>query len=182
MAGLFIVLDHMNFLEQQTKLKLSHDGGKLLKFLLARLSILPNQWKHGYCFEGQKKTLEKEAGTHKKERQQFLRDHLTRLHERMVLAKDELGEMQIVGFGRLACECLTGSTELKKRSGTTWKPLPIWRDLTQRVWICYSTDAALFDPVQVVEMSGVLARAAERVGIITKTRIELPMFDWSEYI
>jgi hypothetical protein len=178
MAGIFIVLDHMNWLEQQgPKYRLNHDGGKLLKFLMQRLSIGSNHWTFGYCFEGQKKSLP----TKKKERQAMLGKHLTTLHERMVLAKKELGQMQIIGVGRLACECLTGSSELKKRSGTSWMPLQRWRDLSDQVWICYSTDAALFDAGLAVEISGVISAAARKAGVETKIKTDLPMFDWSEY-
>lgn len=176
MPGLFIVLDHMNY-QEQMGIRLSHGGGSLLKFLIRRLSIDSNQWKFGYCFEGQKKSLP----THKRERQVMLKTHLARLHERMRIAKEELGPMQIIGAGRLACECFTGSTELKKRSGTTWRPLAKWKDIVDKVWICYSPDAALFDAGLAVEITGVLANAAKKAGVSTKTNLSLPMFDWSEY-
>jgi hypothetical protein len=180
MAGLYIILDSMQWEEIRKKQRLCHEGGKLLLHTLNRLSIPRDKWFFGYCFEGNKKALP----TKKTERQEVLIPHLKLLHGRVTAAKEQLGEIRIVGLGKLACECLTGSSELKKRSGTSWKVKKLWQDLTERAWVTYSPENALFDPVVWVDITRVIGSAAQKVGIQIrlKTNEELPPFDWSEFL
>jgi hypothetical protein len=186
MAGIFLVLDAMHYREMQFRTPLCHDGGKLLQCVLDRYSIPRQQCRIGYCFEGQKKSLPKKRTDIKRPsyvqgRDRFLIPHLVKLHEKMKLAKKDLGKIEVIGLGRLACECLTGNSVLKRLTGTTWKVKDRWKDIVEKAWITGSTDAALFDPQQITEITGVLVNAAERAGIKTEFR-EIGMFDWSNYI
>jgi hypothetical protein len=90
----------------------------------------------------------------------------------------------MIGLGKVSCECLTGSSELKKRSGTSWKVKSLWKDLTERAWVTYSPEAALFDSVLEVDIAKVIGSAAKKVGIELrlKNNEELPPFDYSDFL
>jgi hypothetical protein len=182
MGGIYLVLDSMNWEEVRSKRRLSHDGGKLLLHIINRLSIPRQQWAFGYCFEGSKKQMPMEASK-KAQRQVFLKPHLEKLAGRIAIAKQEMGGLQIVGLGRLSCECLTGSSELKKKACTSWKVNKLWEQLVERAWVTYSTEAALFNCGLYVDIGAVLAAAATKAGIEIrmKDNNELTPFDWSPY-
>lgn len=172
-----IVLEQRNWMEQRTNQPLSHDAGKLLLFLIKRLSIPRESWVHTYCFLGQKKQLPKK----KKERKDFLQQDM----ERVV----EIVEMNlpcvVVGMGKLASECLLDNAPsiLKKRAGTVWDTNSRFAKLgIERAWISYSTDAALYDPVLAVGISRVIGKAAREAGIEIQLNQDLKMFDWSNYL
>lgn len=88
-------------------------------------------------------------------------------------------------MGRLACECLIGTSAITKRAGTCWKPRKEWIESGfKRVWVSFSPEAALFDPGVAVSITGTIAAAAKATGFVvsTKPQEEVPMFDWSEFI
>jgi hypothetical protein len=170
-------------MEAQTGRELVHDGGKLLQYLLDRLSIPRTGWVHSYCYRGQKKELP----TTKKERSKALEQWMVALALFIRKEAEEVPNRQLeaLALGRLACECLTGSSEIGKKAGTCWKPRQEWREIgLKRIWISYSTDAALFDPGLTPAIYGVIAAAARTAGfgICSKTPQELTPFDWSEYV
>jgi hypothetical protein len=182
MSGLFLILDCLHWKEERYRKLLCHDAGKLLIWILERYSIPPSRWRQGYCFKGQKKVIP----TKKPERQEFLKGALSELHAQIAQAKKDFGgELQLIGLGSLACECLIGGSRLAEYSCTTWKVLPQWRDLgIAKAWICSSPTAALYKPDLAREISGVLMAACRKVGIESKPRLlgELPLpFDWTEY-
>jgi hypothetical protein len=183
MSHLFIVLDAYNWQEAQSHRELSHDGGRLLMWLTDSLSLQRGKhWTHSYCFRDQKKFVP----TVKEERKRYLTDAMARLHSEMEEARRRFGALVVVGLGKLSCECLLDATDLNAKAGTYWKNVRrMWFDIvTDRIWIANSTDAALFDPVLIVEITRVLAKAAEQAGIEIRLRgpDELPVFDWSKYL
>lgn len=182
-ANLLIVLDCYNFFEVQMKKELVHDGGRMLRYCLERMSIPREGWKHTYAYKGQKKDLP----TRKKERWTFLAtsmEELGRSIQKELIRVPE-SNTEVLAVGRLACECLTGSSEIGKRAGTCWKPRKEWQETgLRRVWVSYSTDGALFDPALVTSIYGTIATAAKAAGFVLqhKTPQQLTPFDWSEYI
>jgi hypothetical protein len=179
-GGIYIILDSMQWEEIKNRQRLYHQGGQLLLNIINRLSIPKDKWMFGYCFEGNKKQLP----TKKVERQTFLVPHLKLLQGRVTVAKEQFGDIRLIGLGKLACECLTGSSELKKRSGTSWKVKTLWQALTERAWVTYSPEAALYDSVLEGDIARVIGNAAMKVGIELrfKTNDELPPFDYSDFL
>jgi hypothetical protein len=183
MSALFFLLDSYNFMEAQTHKELSHDGGRLLMWLTDSLSLQRGRhWIHGYCFRDQKKFLP----TRKEDRKKYLAQSMDNLHLQMAEAKQKYGKLVVVGLGKLSCETLLGEVNLNDRAGTYWTNYrTMWRDIIDKqVWIANSTDAALFDPVLIVEITRVLTMAAWDAGIPTRIRLadEIPVFDWSSYL
>jgi hypothetical protein len=123
MSGLFLVLDCRHWKEERYRAPLHHDAGKLLIWTLERQSIFRSQWRHGYCFKGQKKTIP----TRKKERQEFLKESLALLHNEIAQAKEDFGELQLIGLGAVACESLVGGSRVNEYSHTSWEVLPWWK-------------------------------------------------------
>jgi hypothetical protein len=164
-----IVLDTKHWQEIRFHDELGHDAGRLLKFLLRRMSLARGSWSHTYVYKGSKDDLPGK----KKERLTFLTDHLTQVNEHI----NHHLPCVIVGMGKLACEYLTGHSKLIDRAGTCWRT-----GLYGDVWITYSPDAALFDPVLCVSLYGVLFKAAESAGIEPKFDPSVPMFDWTPYL
>lgn len=164
-----IVLDQMHYMEKKLREPLSHEGGKLLRMLISRLSIERKDWVHTYCFSGDKAMLPKQ----KKKRLDALSLDRRKLH----LFIDVNQPCVVVGLGRLACEILTGASLINSKAGTCWTVPKLGR-----VWICYGPDAALYDPGMAVEIYGILAKAAEAAGIETKFNREVAMFDWGEFV
>jgi hypothetical protein len=161
-------------MEQKNRQLLCHDGGKLLIWLVKRLSIPREVWNHTYCFTGQKKQLP----TKKKDRVEFLDSHMRKLKEVIRVNSPCV----VVGSGKITCECLTGSSVLKRRAGTRWKTnLTFSRAGVKKVWIMHNTDAALYDPDLIVSMTRVLWKAATEAGIPTQIDYDLKMFDFSNY-
>jgi hypothetical protein len=157
-------------MEQRNRQPLCHDGGKLLIWLVKRLSIPRESWVHTYCFFGQKKQLP----TKKLERRKLLVPSIEDLKKFIEVHQPCV----VVGMGQLACECFTGASLLKKKAGTSWDS----RLMDDKVWISQSTDAALFDPQLAVPISRVLGKAAMQAGINIKLNTDLTMFDWSNYL
>src|SRR5271165_2624795 len=183
MSCLFILLEAYNPIEVKIHKELSNDGGKLLIWLTEGLSLRRHiDWTHSYCFRDQKKFLP----TKKEDRKVFLEESMEKLHSEMLETKDRHGELVLVGLGKLSCECLTGSTELSEKAGTYWTNIrKIWHDIVpdgEKVWIANSCDAALFDPSLCVEITRVLAKAAEDACIQTEIKLDIPMFDFTPFL
>jgi uracil-DNA glycosylase family 4 len=163
-----IVLDAQHRLEMNSKVKLTHDAGRLLRMYIAMLTIDRTDWVHDYCYMGAKKNLP----TKKVERLTMLSGDIQRLDSSIELNRPCV----IVAMGRLACEVLVGASLIKSRAGTCWHT-----DKYGKVWVTYPPDAALFDPSLSVDISAVLAKAAEVAGIEVKDNLKIPMFDWEPY-
>lgn len=114
----------------------------------------------------------------KKDRYNYLEKHISRVLE--FIAMNE--PCVVVGMGRLTCECLTGSSILKKKAGTSWEPILKFKKIgVKKVWIANSPDEALFNPVLCVSISRVLGRAAMDADIPIAMDYTLPMFDFTNY-
>lgn len=166
---LVLVLDLPHYMEKKLRQPLAHDGGKILKMCLARLSIPRESWVHTYCYQGDKEELPKKK-----------QDRLDKMAPDLLKAKEFIRLNQpcvVLGLGRIACEFLTGASIISTRAGTCWKTPKYGK-----VWITNSPDAALFDPGMVVDIYGVIAKAAEAANIPTKFDPTIPLFDWSEYV
>jgi hypothetical protein len=179
MSAIFIVLDHYNAYEHKP---LIHKGGEMLKWLLASLSIPNDRWRYGYCYRG----FKKEIPTQQDERKKFLESSMSYLLEEMKTAQAEVGQLVLVGLGKLACECLMDKVDLKDRAGTYWEQTrKIWFPIVMgRIWIARSPEAALFNAVLEIEIIRVLKEAANQASIPTKWRgcDEIPHPDFSEFL
>lgn len=180
---ILVVLDCLNFMEVQMKRELCHDGGSMLRFLFDRLSIPRMYWEHTYAYRGQKK----EIPTRKKERWSFLTTAMLDLDRFIQQRRDTptRSNVEVLAMGRLACECLVGSSAIGKKAGTCWKPRREWSESGfKRVWVSFSPEAALFDPGVAVSITGTIAAVAKATGFVvaTKSHKEVPMFDWSEFL
>lgn len=164
---LLLLLDSIHYMEQRLRRPLGHGGGQLLQMLLKRLSIRREDWVHEYCCENKEELPKK-----KKERLQALLENIRRVKERIRMNEPCI----IVGMGKLSCEVLTDASLVKSRAGTCWRTKDFGK-----VWITYSPDAALFDPPLVVEIYGVIAKAAEAAGIPIEFNPKVPMFDFEQY-
>jgi hypothetical protein len=184
MSGLFFLLDCYNQHEIYNNEPLSHDGGKLFKWLIDRQSIGPMNWTFDYCC----RKLKKEIPTQKEARKSFLATHMELLHKEMAEAKRVYGEIVIIGLGKLSCECLLDEVDLKNRAGTYWvSSRKLWHDIIEEgevVWVANSPDAALFDAQLIVEITRVIKMGAKQAGIATKwlNNTECPMPDLSNYL
>lgn len=164
-------------MEQKNNQLLCHDAGRLLVWLVRRLSIPREKWNHTYCFMGQKKQIP----TKKKLRQTFLAADMVRL-------RDFLGRNQpcvVVGLGNLTCECLLDGapSTLKKKEGWSWNTRSrLFKMGIEKAWVSYSPDAALFDASLCVNISRTIGHAARQAGIDIKLNNELKSFDWSKYL
>jgi hypothetical protein len=164
----------MNWQEMKEHRQLCHDGGKLLRFLVDRLSIPRDRWICTYCFKGVKKSIP----TKKKERIKFLSDNMQQLGELIRINRP----CAAVVLGQLGCECFTGASRLDTRSDTCWPPNRFFREMgLKRIWVASSPDAALFDPVLCVSISRVIGKAAIQAGIEVKMNYDLEMFNFSQY-
>lgn len=149
-------------MERKLNRELAHDGGQLLKMLLARLSIKRTDWVHAYCYDGLKQDV---PATKPRREGMISPEALERIKANQPCV--------VIGLGKLACEYLTGASLVSTRAGTFWE-----NPLYGTVWITYSPDAALFDPTLVVSIYGVLAKAAAWAGIETQFNPSVRMFDW----
>lgn len=164
-------------MEQKNRQLLCHDAGRLLVWIIKRLSIPRDRWNHTYCFTGQKKQLP----TKKKDRKLLLAADMQRLID-VVKANQPC---VLVGMGKLTCECLLDDAPsvLKNWAGTRWGTNQTFSKLGIRTaWISYTTDAALFDPELSVGISRVIGKAAAEAGIPIKINTNLSMFDWDDYV
>ena len=163
-----LLLDSPHYHERRTKEPLSHDGGQILRMVINRLSIPREAWVYDYCCLEDKEHLPKK----KKERLMTLSSNIRRVHERIRLNEPCV----IVGMGKLPCEVLTDASLVTSKAGTCWRTKDFGK-----VWITYSPDAALFDPVLIVDIYGVLANAAKAAGIEIEFNPYVPMFNWEAY-
>jgi uracil-DNA glycosylase len=171
---LLIILDMMDYREQLERKPLVHDGGRLLRNTLQRISVPRNRWVHGYFFNGQKSQLP----TKQAERHEFMLDHVEETRE--FIASHQ--PCVIVGMGKLTCECFLRTSTMKWVAGRPWKPrLSFRRDGIKKVWISHSPNAALFDPNLIVDISRVLGLAAREAGIDVKINFDVKMFEWDDY-
>lgn len=148
--------------------KPSHDAAKILHMLMSRLSIPRSDWVLARCFAGRKKDLSSKKAERLK---QMAND---------IISLDVLLELNrpcvVVGMGKLPCEVLVNASLLSTRAGSCWRCR-----FGGKAWITYSPDASLFDPGLVVDMSAVLAKAAEWAKIETKFNRNTILFDWTDY-
>lgn len=173
---ILVVLESRNIQEVKDHRPLSHDGGKLLVWLIKRLSIPREEWIHTYLFGGANK---KSIPTVKQLRKEFLAPHVERLLDTIKMNSPCV----VIGMGKLSSEILAGGSLLKKKVNTHWEPnIMILRRLgINRVWITYGPDAALYDPGLLVGMSYVFFEAAKEANITIKFDYTLPMFDFHKY-
>lgn len=164
-------------MEAKEKRDLCHEGGKLLTWLIKRLSISREDWTHTYCFSGANKS---QIPTIKQERLDYLKPHKDRLINTIRMN----APCVVIGMGKLSSEILTGGSLLKKKVNTYWHPNIIaLRGLgVYSVWITYSPDAALYNPEVLVGMSYVFCEAAKEAGIIVKFDYTLQMFNFSKFL
>jgi hypothetical protein len=162
-------------MEIKEKRQLVDDRGKLLIFLIKRLSIPRHAWVHTYCYDGNNP---KSIPTQKWKRKTFLAPYIEKLLDFISLNSP----CTIVGMGKLAMECMLGDSLLKKKAGTYWRPnIPFTKLGVERVWITRSPDAALFNPELAVSLSRCIGKAALEANIDIKIDYTLPMFDFSNY-
>lgn len=172
---ILIVLSEKNWQEVKERKNLSHDGGKLLLWMLDRISIPRENWVHTYAYEGVKKNIPKVAW----ERKAFLIPSVSTL----VKFVEVNYPCSVVAMGRLARECLLYPPVSKKKEGAEWDvSIPFRRIGLEHAWVTYMPDAALYAPALAVEIAWVLAQAAKEAGIPTKINYELKSFrNWYRY-
>jgi hypothetical protein len=160
--------------------ELVHDGGRLLRWMMQKLSIDREDWVHTYAFQG---SWSAKIPTNKRRRKMYLAEniHMDRLVDIIRLNSP----CSVVGMGRLSCEVLTGGSILSKKVGADWDsgfPIAMRKIGVEKVWITYSPDAALYDPGLVVDISRVLGHAAMESNIKIEINRGLKLFDWSNYL
>ncbi len=176
-SRILVVLDCRNFEEVKSRRDLIHDGGKLLKHMLDRISIPRDSWEHTYIYSRTKNNIP----TKKLDRWNFLNAGMLDLRYQI----SNYQPTEIVAMGGLACEILTGASRVSDREGTCWKFRREWQDLElKRVWVSYAPDAALFEPGLMCNIIGVLATAGKAAGLNVRPKPlnETLVFDWTEYI
>lgn len=155
---------------------LIHDGGRLLTFLVKRLSIPRESWTHTYFFDGNKTIIP----TVKWKRRDYLMPHLDNLVEFINLNQPCV----VVGMGKLCAEAMIGKSILKKAAGTYWDSKTVLKQKAKlyKVWISHTTDAALYNPELAVGITRIIWRAAMEAGIETKIDYSLTFPDfWYGY-
>ena len=171
---LVLILDKMNKIERQTRKPLAHDGGRLLRWMLDRLSISRDAWVHTY--------VSQDAAvlpTTKAERLEYLDEYRKDLLQFLYQHRP----FKVICMGKLACEALLDVSSNKYKIGLYEEPLYSFVQAgAKRVWITYTPDAALFDPEKVVDISRVVWRACIQAGIECRIDYSLPMYDWSKYL
>jgi hypothetical protein len=155
---------------------LGPDGQELLSWMVRRLSIGREQWVQTYCYPKNRKTLP----TVKWKREKVLAPYVDLLME--TIRRNE--PCVIVGMGKLASEVLLGVIQIKKVTGTQWRPKLAFARLEghDRIWIVHSPNAALFDPNLAVEISQVIWQAGMEAGIRTELDHSIKLYDWKNYI
>lgn len=174
-SKLLVVLENKNWQEIAERANLIHDAGQFLKWMINRLSIPRDRWVHTYCYEGKARDIPTKAW----ERKDWLEPHVEALLDFMLANKP----CSVVGMGKLAAECLTKGSLLKKRAGTFWgvKPRFFLAEI-DHAWICQAPDAALYDPGLFVDITRILGKAAREANIDIKINYELPVFrNWHKY-
>jgi len=175
---LLLVLDYRNYEEINMHRDLVHDGGKMLKHLMDRLSIPRDGWEHTYVYP----KIKDHIPTTKANRWQFLQEYLVQLRRKI----DEVAPAELIAMGGLACEVFTGVSRVAAKQGTCWRFRKEWWNWTnlQRVWVSYAPDACLFTPEFQGDIVGVVAAACRGSGIEYKVKPlnQTIAFDWSEYI
>lgn len=175
---LLLVLDCRNYEEIVARRDLVHDGGKLLKHILDRLSILQNV-SHTYIYPKTKQSIP----TKKQDRLQFLYD--SGFIQNLKSEIKASNAREIVAMGSLACEVFTGASRITEKEGTCWRFCKGWQDIGyNKVWVSLAPDACLFDAGQMVNVQRVLRVAAIQAGIEVKPKLihkTIP-FCWDEYI
>jgi hypothetical protein len=180
--------------------QVAFDAEKILAYTLGRLSLSPR----GHCvFEYVYNGPQKEIPTRKKERALFLSSHIKALCSRLAAralwspvpdaeVRDpkllnvrgpelearhaSLPSSGLVGMGGLACEILTGNSQVGQFDDCEWETLPPFQRLgIQKAWITRDIIAALMDPSLSVGISGTLAHAAMDVGLPVKV---LPAWEY----
>jgi hypothetical protein len=176
------------------------DAKKILAYTLGRLSLSPRE----HCvFEFVYNGPQNEIPTRKKERELFLCSHIkalcSRLASRALWAPVPDAELRdskllnvrgpelearhatlpssgVVGMGALACEVLTGNSQVGQFDDCVWETLPPFQRVgIQKAWITRDIIAALMDPSLTVGISGTLAHAAMDAGLPVKA---LPAWEY----
>lgn len=170
-----IVLETRSWQEIREKTPLVHDGGQFLCWMIKRLSIPRDRWIHTYVFEGNIEHIPSKVW----ERKKFLEPHIEALKDFMVSNKP----CSVVGMGKLASECLTKGSVLKKRVGTYWGVKPRFMEAgVKHAWITNVPDAGLYDPSLLVDITRILGKAAREAQIDIKIDYQLPMYrNWHHY-
>jgi hypothetical protein len=145
----------------------ANDINALLWWIIKRLSLKPKEHcVFEYLFEGDKRLVPKQKAT----RRTFLEPHTAALQRRLeplfasrrAARRDPSG---LICVGALACECLTGHSYLKERTGAAWLPLPRFQMLGMtKVWVMDDPLSALYNPELAVGISQVIWQAALELG------------------
>lgn len=173
---ILILIDHPNLAEDRSGKPMTGKGPQLIRWMFERMGLDDGAYYLEYivkCAPPDSKMPKDKA-----KRQQAIE----------VCSQYRFATMQIGGFqvvaslGRLACEALTGSSELNKFEGTFWVPSEVvTRAQADVVWIGPNIYAVLMNPSIAGELYRILWAAALQAGYAPVTTNIKP-FDWSEFI
>lgn len=172
-AKLLIYLDYPTEIEDRRHRSMVSNAVELLRWMLSRMSIAPNEYYIDYvikCYPKRCKTFTKKA-----DRLSFVEA----CSEYRIATLQSIRPKSIIAMGRVACEAFTGSSEIKNYEGTSWTPYePAVRNYVERVWITYSPAYALQDCAESVGIYRVLQHAAIDAQLNPKFNPKIKMFDY----
>lgn len=169
---LIIYTDHPDYFADNSQRGYSLDTGKILDWMLKRMSIDPEQVAYDYtlrCYPGKGMPTTK-AGR--------LADIEECSHYRFAtIAK--LKPRALVVLGQTSLEAFTGKTRIGQYEGQNlicWEG--VVRDYCDNVWIGYSLNYILLYPSDTYRVFRVIYNAAEQAGLKPKLDPTIPPFRW----
>lgn len=171
-GSLMIFSDYPDYFADRARRPYSMDVGKLLNWLLLRMSVDPEDVVYEYtlrCY------AQKTLPTTKAERYVCIQE--CNQYRFATIAKCR--PKAIVTFGQVSLEAFTGKTRVKDNSGLN---VPTNEGLVKKyvphVWCGYSVQYGLMSPAEVPDMFRTIWYAAKEAGFKLKINPNVPPFVW----